>query len=156
MVAVAETTELFIAQASLLDAYDLARLRMTSLEEMGLMTPADRATFLPRAQREFTQLLREDRLGAWLLVAGSRVVGCTCALLWQRIPYPKSSLHAEVAGVYVDPAYRGNGYAREMVQEAISWARAAGVRKIVLHANAASRSLYERLGFVDSGEMRLP
>ncbi|HVA37197.1 MAG TPA: GNAT family N-acetyltransferase [Candidatus Dormibacteraeota bacterium] len=154
-VAMAEGAELFIARASLVDAYDLASLRAASLEEMGLLEPAARAPFVDRAHREFRLLLREERMAAWMLVAASRPVGCAAALLWQRLPYPTSSLHAEIAGVYVEPAHRGNGYGSEMVREAISWARAAGVRKIVLHPSGAARGLYERMGFVDGNEMRL-
>ncbi|MDE2572012.1 MAG: GNAT family N-acetyltransferase [bacterium] len=152
----AEAAELYIARGSLLDAADLVRLRTASLEEMGVLSPAERPSFVQRAQREFVQLLREERMAAWVLVASSRAVGCACVLLWQRIPYPKSSVHAEISGVYVDPAYRGRGYAREMVQEAISWARGAQARRIVLHAGPKSRTLYQRLGFVDGSEMRLP
>ena len=151
----AESAEIYIARASIADAYDLACLRVASLLEQGLMDPAQRDTFLPRAHREFVQLLREERFAAWLLVSGGRPVGCTGVLLWQRVPYPVTSLHAEIAGVYVDPTLRNHGYAREMIREAISWARAAEVRRVVLHTHPAARSLYERLGFVDGSEMRL-
>lgn len=156
MVAVTEPVELYIARASIVDAYDLARLRAVSLVEMGLLKPLERGLFQQRAQREFVKLFREGRLAAWLLVADGHAMGCTCVLLWDRLPYPTTSLHAEVAGVYVDPALRGRGYAREMVREAISWARAAEVRKIVLHPSSAGRGLYEGLGFIDGNEMRLP
>ena len=152
---IAESTEVYIARASIVDAYDLACLRAASLLEMGIMVPAERDAFLPRAHREFVQLLREEHFAAWLLVSGGRPAGCAGVLLWRRIPYPTTSLHAEIAGVYVDPELRNRGYAREMIREAISWAHAAEVRKVVLHANPASRSLYERLGFVDGSEMRL-
>lgn len=152
---IAESAEVYIARASIVDAYDLACLRSASLLEMGIMAPAEREAFLPRAHREFVQLLREERFAAWLLVCGGRPVGCAGVLLWHRIPYPDTSLHAEIAGVYVDPVLRNRGYAREMVREAISWAHAAEVRRIVLHVNPSARSLYERLGFVDGSEMRL-
>ncbi|TAM61314.1 GNAT family N-acetyltransferase [bacterium] len=152
---IAESAEVYIARASIADAYDLTCLRAASLVEMGLMQPSERDAFLPRAHREFVQLLREERFAAWLLVSAGRPAGCAGVLLWQRVPYPTTSLHAEVAGVYVEPALRGQGYAREMVSEAISWARASQPRRVVLHVNPAARSLYERLGFVDGSEMRL-
>ncbi|TAM89245.1 hypothetical protein EPN42_07935, partial [bacterium] len=67
---IAESTGVYIARASIVDAYDLACLRAASLLEMGIMVPAERDAFLPRAHREFVQLLREEHFAAWLLVSG--------------------------------------------------------------------------------------
>jgi GNAT superfamily N-acetyltransferase len=143
-----------LRQADAFDAAALAELRVAGLIELGLLDPLAADTFLPRARREYWTLLREEKLAAWLLVAGGRVAGCACVLFWERLPYPGTSLHAEVAAVYVAPGQRRQGIARELVAEVIAAARARGVRRIVLNPTAATRALYRSFGFEDSGQLR--
>jgi ribosomal protein S18 acetylase RimI-like enzyme len=146
---------LTLRQADALDAAALAALRVAGLIELGLLDPLAAGEFEPRARRECWTLLREDRLSAWLLVAAGRVAGCACMLYWERLPYPGTSLHAELCGVYVDPRYRRRGIARELVAEAIASARSRGVRRIVLNPTDATRALYRSFGFTESGQMRV-
>lgn len=144
-----------LRRADALDAAALAELRGAALSEFGELAAGAEAAFVADARREFWQLLREDRLAAWVLEVDGRVAGCACALFWQRLPYPTGSLHAEIAGVYVAPAYRRRGIARELIAEAIACARERGVRRIVLHSTSALRSFYRSLGFSESGQLRL-
>lgn len=54
-------------------------------------------------------------------------------------------------GMWVDPALRGAGVGRALVDAVIAQARAAGKRRIVLHivaGNDRAGRLYERTGFV--------
>ncbi|MGH7716772.1 MAG: GNAT family N-acetyltransferase [Vulcanimicrobiaceae bacterium] len=141
------------AQAA--DAWDLAGLRFASLIEMGLSTPPERDRFLPRAATELFELLSQDRMAAWILMEDGVPCGCACALFWNRLPYPSSSLHAEIAGVYVVPPLRKRGYATELVREAVANARARGVRKITLSPTEVGRSIYERLGFNNETHMAI-
>jgi GNAT superfamily N-acetyltransferase len=145
---------LTLRQADAFDAAALAEVRVAGLIELGLLDPLAAAEFLPRARREYWTLLREEKLAAWLLVADGRVAGCACVLFWDRLPYPGTSLHAELGGVYVAPEFRRQGIARELVGEAIAAARARGVRRIVLNPTARTRELYRSFGFDESGQMR--
>lgn len=146
---------LVLRAADALDAEALVELRVAALLELGLLEPPAAAAFAERARREYWTLLREDRLTAWLLQAGGRIAGCACVLYWNRLPYPQTSLHAELAGVYVAPPYRRRGIARELVIEALASARARGVRRIVLQPAAQTTALYRGLGFEPSGQLRL-
>jgi GNAT superfamily N-acetyltransferase len=141
------------AQAA--DAWDLAGLRFASLVEMGLSTPPERERFLPRAANELFELIGAERMAAWLLLADGIPSGCACVLFWNRLPYPSSSLHAEIAGVYVVPELRKQGYATELVSEAVASARARGVRKITLSPTEVGRSIYTKLGFKDETHMAI-
>jgi GNAT superfamily N-acetyltransferase len=89
-----------------------------------------------------------------MLLANGRAAGCACVVFFERLPYPQTSLHAELAGVYVATPYRRRGIARELVTEALAAARARGVRKIVLHPTDQTREFYRSFGFSESGQMR--
>lgn len=137
------------------DGHALARLRRASLLELGALRPDDDVRFEREAAHAFEDLLACDRLVAWLLVADGRVAGCASMLFWQRLPYPETSWHAELAGVYVAPAQRARGFARELCREAVDAARARGVRHIVVHPSPGARTLYTSLGFREGNELRL-
>ena len=147
--------KIMLRQAQAADAWDLAGLRFASLVEMSLSSPSERERFLPRAAGEFFELFAQDRMAAWLLLDDGLPCGCACTLFWSRLPYPSSSLHAEIAGVYVAPHLRRRGYATELVREALASARARGVRKVTLSPTEVGRSIYERLGFSDQTQMIL-
>jgi GNAT superfamily N-acetyltransferase len=139
--------KVMLVQATRADAFDLARLRCASLVEMGLLSHAKRATFERVAAAEIFQLFAQEQLIAWLLIEAGVPRGCACAIFWERLPYQQGSLHAEIAGVYVEPALRRNGYATELVREVLQGASARGVRKITLSPTEVGRSIYKRLGF---------
>ena len=150
-----ERPQLYVCPAAMFDAPALALLRADGLIEMGLLDPAGKAAFVVEARSEFYRMLREERIAAWLLVDGDRPVGCAMALFWMRLPYPNGMMHAEIAGVYVEKAYRGHGFARELISDAIDAAKARGARRISLHAREGTKDLYRKMRFVDSNEMVL-
>jgi N-acetylglutamate synthase-like GNAT family acetyltransferase len=154
MVVVPDT--LCLRHAAYADAPALAALRTEALIELGLLGQAEAPAFRSRARREIATMLREDRLVAWVLVAGERLAGCACVVFWDRLPYPGSSRHAEIAGVYVAPAYRRRGIARELVGEALASARAHAVRRVFIAPTAQMRAFYREFGFDDASWLRSP
>lgn len=148
-------SKIVLRAAQAADAWDLASLRFASLVEMGLANPPQRDRFLSRAASELFEMLSQDRMAAWILTEDGVPSGCACAVFWNRLPYPTSSLHAEIAGVYVTPSLRKRGYATELVREAVANARARGVRKITLSPTEVGRSIYERLGFNNETHMAI-
>lgn len=145
---------LYLRAATRADARALARLRRASLCELAL-PGADDPHFERDAARAFETMLDARELVAWVLVADGEIAGSACALFWQRLPYPGSSLHAELSGVYVAPPFRRRGIARELCREAIAASRARGARRIVVHPSAAGMALYRELGFTAGNELRL-
>ena len=139
----------FVRPASANDAALLARLRAASLAEQGYLVAAHAEAFAVRATADTARLFHEQRLVAWLAFSGDVAIGSACAVYFDRLPYPDGTLHAELSGVYVEPAYRGASCASRLVTAVVETVRAAGVRRTFLRPSPGARSLYTRLGFVD-------
>jgi GNAT superfamily N-acetyltransferase len=141
---------IYLRAADQLDSLALAKLRAASLVELGIVATPDAQAFATRAAFGFSALFRSGRIAAWIACDADRAVASSCAIFYDRLPYPDGSRHAELCGVYVMPRYRGRGFATELVREVVAAARAGGARKTFLRPAKTARSLYGRLGFVDS------
>jgi ribosomal protein S18 acetylase RimI-like enzyme len=151
----AHLSEPYLRTANIADAPALARLRAKGLVEQGILSPAESDGFIPTAEREFRRLFARKRICAWVAVENGAITGCASVVFWERLPYPGSSLHAEIAGLYVSPDCRRRGLATELTREAIAAAKARGVRKIVLSPSVQARNLYRRLGFTEGNQLVL-
>ena len=66
----------------------------------------------------------------------------------------QASRHVADLGLMVAAGYRRQGIGRALLDEAVAWARDAGVRKLELHVfpwNEPAIRLYEEFGFVREG-----
>lgn len=84
------------------------------------------------------------RGGLWLAVAGERGIGCVALR-------PLDGRAAEVKRMFVDPAHRGRGVGRALMERVIAEARVRGhdvLRLGTLDDMAAAQALYASLGFV--------
>ena len=73
-----------------------------------------------------------------------------------RDPHPASA-HVADLGLMVAATWRRRGVGRALLEQAVAWARPAGVRKLELHVfphNEPAIRLYERFGFVREGYRR--
>jgi len=73
-----------------------------------------------------------------------------------RDPHP-ASRHVADLGLMVAATHRRRGIGRALLEEATSWARDAGIRKLELHVfpwNEPAIRLYERFGFEREGVRR--
>ena len=81
----------------------------------------------------------------WLAERGNELVGCTAIVL-------RDDDLAQLRWVLVDPAARGVGLGKELVNRALDYSREAGCTKIFLETTDGlpeSQTLYEKLGFVE-------
>jgi putative acetyltransferase len=70
-----------------------------------------------------------------------------------RDPHP-ASRHVADLGLMVAVTARRQGVGRALLEQAVTWAQATGVRKLELHVfphNEPAIRLYERFGFVREG-----
>lgn len=68
---------------------------------------------------------------------------------------PDDPAHAHLVSLWVSPERRRHGVATSLTNAVLDWARAAEVEVVdlwVTETNDAARHLYERCGFVDSGQ----
>ena len=73
-----------------------------------------------------------------------------------RDPHPASP-HVADLGLMVAADHRRRGIGRALLEQAVTWARASGVRKLELHVfpwNEPAVRLYESFGFVREGVRR--
>ena len=56
--------------------------------------------------------------------------------------------------VFTEPQWRQRGIASLLIKEIIIWSKSEQIDRLVLHASDKGRSIYERLGFIASNEMR--
>ncbi|MFF5259199.1 GNAT family N-acetyltransferase [Actinomadura viridis] len=104
-------------------------------------------------RKEFARDVKE-RLGGSLgvfVVDGEegRLAACGLGVIEYRLPGPfeGGALSGYVLGMVTDPAYRGQGYARMIMQELLAWFRAKDVTRVDLHAPAEAAELYRSMGF---------
>lgn len=73
-----------------------------------------------------------------------------------RDPHPASA-HVADLGLMVAESHRRRGVGTTLLEEAVTWARSAGVRKLELHVfpwNEPALRLYESFGFAREGYRR--
>lgn len=59
-----------------------------------------------------------------------------------------------IVNVFTEPQWRRRGIASLLIKEIIIWSKNEQIDRLVLHASDEGRSIYERLGFIASNEMR--
>jgi GNAT superfamily N-acetyltransferase len=94
----------------------------------------------------------------WLAINRSgQVAGGGGVLLspWPANPKDACTERAVILNVYTESEFRRRGVARLIMQVILEWVRAYGLRAVNLHASNEGRALYEKLGFVQTNEMRL-
>ncbi len=135
------------------DSDELARLRWDFRVEAG--TPATRSyeTFV-KEFRAFAKDVFADGGApwrAWVAEDDDRLVGCAWIQLVEKVPHPNRERWerpiAYLTNMYVEPAYRNSGLGRELLNQALGFAREREVDGVLLWPSERSRPFYERAGF---------
>ena len=105
-------------------------------------------------ERRYLRAVRRHADAAvFVAVDSEQVVG---RLSVARDPHPASA-HVADLGLMVATSHRRRGIGRRLLDQAVSWARQSGVRKLELHVfpwNEPAIRLYETFGFVREGHRR--
>ena len=86
----------------------------------------------------------------WLAETEGRVAGGggLIVLPWSPGPTRVDPRMAWVINVFVDPAHRGHGLARRLMDAMHAWCRESGIERVGLNATAAGEPTYRALGYV--------
>lgn len=135
---------------------DMGRLPAPALDELHAGTAAYLVDALARG--EYVGWLASPEGEEHAVVAGAGVQ------LRRALPHPADrpgggagvaqGRHGIVLNVYTERAWRRRGVAELLMRQVLAWARDQRLDRLVLHASAEGRSLYERLGFLATNEMR--
>ena len=93
----------------------------------------------------------DARQAVYLATVDDTVAGCG------RVSQEDGSVTALITSMWVDPAARRRGVAGALLDACEQWARAAGCTSVELEVaelNPGARLLYERAGFLETGELR--
>jgi ribosomal protein S18 acetylase RimI-like enzyme len=88
------------------------------------------------------------------LVVGS--AGCQLfAGLYPQIIEDSARKYGYIWGVYVEPDFRGQGFAKRLTAMAVAYLKSLDCTRVILHASPSGKPVYTGLGFSESNEMRL-
>ena len=145
------------------DAEVIGYHRARMFQEMGQIPEHLYRAFQRRSQERVRELLLSGEYVGWLASgpgAAGKVVAGAGVQMRTVLPHPASEhafaegRQAVIINVFTEPEWRRKGIAGLLLTRIIDWAREQKLDRLVLHASQQGRSLYERLGFVLTNEMR--
>ena len=143
--------------ATVADLHVVLRHRREMFREMG-GDYKEKIDLFENASEEYFQAALQDGSYVGLLgeISGSIVAGGGVVIApWPGSPLNFSPRRAWILNIYVEPEYRRQGLARTMAEALVGWCKENGFQSVALHASEYGRSLYEKLGFRPTNEMRL-
>ena len=131
-------------------------------QDMGQVPPHLAAPLREASERALAPLLASGEYVGWFATdaAGDVIAGAGVHIKPQlpRIALSGDSVAESpaplVVNVYTEPAWRGRGVARALMQCLMQWAVEQDYERVVLHASDDGRPLYVSLGFTPTNEMR--
>jgi GNAT superfamily N-acetyltransferase len=119
------------------------------LSAVRTMNPSDVSSAMDLSTVANWNQTRED----WLSIMRLCAEGCRCIADGERVIataslFPYGPKLAWIGMVLTQPEYRSQGFARRLVEDAITGAERGGVRTVKLDATDEGRPLYESLGFI--------
>jgi GNAT superfamily N-acetyltransferase len=155
-----------IRLATAADAALLAQHRAGMFRDMGRCDAATYGPLVAASMAYFSRAIPAGEYAGWIAtVTGSdgRDVPIAGAGVQVRVMLPRPNETGTeltdgpegiVLNVYTEEAWRRRGVAERLMRHLLEWARVRGLVRVVLHASASGRPLYEKLGFVATNEMR--
>jgi GNAT superfamily N-acetyltransferase len=161
------SNEFHIRLATLADAEIIGWHRARMFQDMGdipdHLFDEFRTVSIDRVREQFT---RGEYVG-WLASSPDslgKIIGGAGVQLRRVSPHPSTGpngepgiaegRHAIIINVFTEPEWRRRGVAAHLMQHIIDWSRVEKLDRLVLHASEDGRALYERLGFVQTNEMK--
>ena len=146
-------------KATLTDIDELVSQRHSMFEDISHRTDEEHRVGDEGYRKWLKELTREKKLVCFLVTdpLKGKVAGGGCVWLRDVQPRPGARLPKipYLLSMYTQPEFRRLGVATAIVKEAIKWCRKNGYSTMTLHASPMGRSVYEKLGFERTWEMRI-
>jgi GNAT superfamily N-acetyltransferase len=118
------------------------------------------ASHYPVIVQDYLDYARKElHYQAWIAEVDGQWVGSVgCQLfsgLYPLVLLPTYRQDGYIWGVYVEPEWRQQGIASQLMQEAIAYLKSIGCTRAVLNAAPMGKGVYERLGFSSGNLMQL-
>jgi GNAT superfamily N-acetyltransferase len=161
-----DDAQFLIRRAGVEDAAVIAWHRARMFQDMGEISAAMFHDFLEASRAWTERALASGEYVGWFAIPKTQpdVIAAGAGVQLRQVsPHPfrpskngafAKGRHAIVLNVFTEPEWRKRGVAMLLMQEIMRWARAEKLDQVVLHASAQARSLYERMGFTATNEMR--
>ena len=150
--------EITIREAELSESAIILHHRRSMFRDMGEGTVEELDRMVDLARPWLARALADGSYRHWLaLDATGRVAGGGGVLLcpWPASPQDPCTQRAVILNVYTEAEFRKRGIAQQVMLTILAWVEEQGLRAANLHASKEGRSLYEKLGFEGTNEMRL-
>jgi ribosomal protein S18 acetylase RimI-like enzyme len=109
--------------------------------------------------RFIAQARAEFNFCAFIAEADQQIIGsASCqkfAGLYPLILTPTYRNYGYIWGVYIESAYRRQGFAKHLTQLCLDYLTSLDCTRAILHASPSGKPVYTQLGFIESNEMRL-
>ena len=155
-----------VRPATAADVDIIAWHRVRMFQDMGEVPDDLFDEFRAKAKAAIAKMIADSNYIGWLASPQSepaKIIGGAGLQIQRSLPHPFRSdgatklskeRHGIIINVFTEPKWRRRGVAELLLRRIVDWARTEEIDRIVLHASNEGRSLYERLGFVASNEMR--
>ena len=143
--------------ATLADLDVILHHRREMFREMGGDYQRKIDLFDSASQQYFRAALQDGSYFGLLGESNGKIVasGGVAIAAWPGSPLNFQPRRAWILNMYVSPEHRRRGIARALTEALIDWCKENGFESVSLHASEYGRSLYEKLGFSPTNEMRL-
>lgn len=145
------------------DADIISWHRARMFQDMGDVSGDTFEILRAKARTRLKQWIENDDYVGWLATPAHEpemIVAGAGVQLQRILPRPLNvstigeGQQGTIVNVFTEPQWRQRGIAGLLIKEIIIWSKNEQIDRLVLHASDEGRSIYERLGFVASNEMR--
>ena len=152
-----------IRRATARDADIIAWHRARMFQDMGDVSRDAFEILRAKARSRLEVWIDKANYIGWLAAAADKpemIVAGAGVQLQPILPRPLNVLtigegrQGTIVNVFTEPQWRRRGIAGLLIKEIITWSKNEQIDRLVLHASDERRSIYERLGFTESNEMR--
>jgi GNAT superfamily N-acetyltransferase len=153
-----------IRRATVQDADVIAWHRARMFQDMGNVSGDGFEILRAKARLRLKEWLKSGDYIGWLATPTDKpdtIVGGAGIQLQPILPRPLDvstigeGRQGTIVNVFAEPQWRRRGIAGLLIKEIIIWSKNQQIDRLTLHASDEGRSIYVKLGFVPSNEMRL-